>query len=125
MINYEKLKEYSPSITRISLSLVFLWFSVSQFINAEMWTGFLPNFLSSASNPQIFIYINASFELVFGIFMLLGIFTRLSAFLLSLHLFSICLALGYNAIAIRDLGLAFATFAVFMNGNDKLCLKKG
>jgi hypothetical protein len=31
---------------------------------------------------------------------------------------------GYGEIGVRDFGLAVATFVVFMNGSDVLCLKQ-
>ena len=38
------------------------------------------------------------------------------ALLLSLHVFGIALSLGYNAVAIRDFGLAFASLALAVGG---------
>jgi hypothetical protein len=53
---------------------------------------------------------------------LLGIYTRISALFLGLHLFGIAFSLGINAVRIRDFGLAVATISVFLNGNDFMCL---
>lgn len=65
---------------------------------------------------------NGVFETMFGIMLLLGAFTRISSLLLSIHLFFIAISLGYNDLAIRDMGLTVATVAVFLNGPDRLCL---
>ena len=121
-MDFEKLKEYGDPVLRIGLALVFLWFSISQLIAPENWIGYLPNFLSS--NPTMFVYMNASFELVFGILLILGIFTRTAALLLGLHLIGIIFSLGYNEVAVRDFGLMMASFAVALNGPDKFCLRK-
>ena len=121
---YDKLKEYSPGILRISMALVFLWFSINQLISPGDWIGFLPEFLGNYSNPEIFIYMNAVFEIILGTLLILGFFIRISALLLGLHLIGISITLGYSAIAIRDIGLAIATLCVSMNGKDRLCVRK-
>jgi uncharacterized membrane protein YphA (DoxX/SURF4 family) len=124
MVDYDRLKENAPAVARIGLSLVFLWFSISQFIAPDSWMGYIPSFLSGFSNLIILIYMNAAFELVFGAMLLLGVFTRVSALLLGLHLIGIVFSLRYNEIAIRDFGLMMACFSVFMNGPDRLCIWK-
>lgn len=117
-------KEYGPAVLRIAMALVFFWFAINQLIAPDDWTGYLPEFLANTANPEIFIYANAVFELIFGALLILGIYTRIAAFLLGIHLLGISITLGWSAIAIRDYGLAFATLAIVLNGPDKLCLKK-
>ena len=46
------------------------------------------------------------------------------SFLLGLHLLGIVFTLGYGAIAIRDLGLAIATFSIFLYRADEFCLDR-
>jgi uncharacterized membrane protein YphA (DoxX/SURF4 family) len=100
-LKFDTWKDYAPIIVRISMALVFLWFAISQYINPKMWIGYLPDFLASMSNPVMFIYANATVEVILGTFLLLGIFTRISALILGLHLIGISITLGYNATAIR------------------------
>lgn len=117
-------KEYGPIVLRIAMALVFFWFAINQLIVPNDWTGYLPEFLANIANPVLFIYANAIFEIIFGLLLILGIFTRLAAFLLGIHLLGISITLGWSAVAIRDYGLAFATLSIVLNGPDKLCLKK-
>lgn len=118
------LKEYGPAVLRIALSLVFFWFAINQLIAPSDWTIYLPEFLANTENPVMFIYANAIFELIFGTLLILGIFTRIAALLLGIHLLGISVTLGWSAIAIRDYGLTFATLSIFLSGPDKLCLRK-
>ena len=119
----DNYKKYSPSLLRIALSLVFLWFGSNQLINTELWISFLPSWTGSLPLSQTsFVLFNGIFEIVLGSLLLLGLLTRIASLLLSLHLFGIAFSLGYNDLAIRDLGLALATFSVFLHGNDLLCL---
>lgn len=136
----EKNKKYSIDIVRIAVSLVFLWFGINQLINAESFLGYVPQWLYP-HGPQMMhehplqlmhsipdfslhaiIMANGTFETIFGALLLMGIFTRLAAFLLAFHLFGIALSLGYNDIAIRDLGLSLATISLIFSGAGQLSL---
>ncbi|MDO8480624.1 MAG: DoxX family membrane protein [Nanoarchaeota archaeon] len=121
----EKYKPYAPIVLRIALSLVFFWFSANQLMSPSDWTGFLPGFLRSSPTPETFIIANGIFEAVFGLLLLIGIWVRPVALLLALHLFAIVFTVGFNAVGVRDFGLAFATLAVFLNGPDAWCLMNG
>ena len=118
------LDEYAPMALRIGISLVFLWFSLSQLTGPEDWTGVLPAFLRQSPNPEAYIYINGSLELVFGLALLLGLFVRPVAILLVLHLLGIIITLEYNSISVRDFGLMMATITIFLHGPDCWCLRR-
>jgi len=119
------LKEYAPIVLRISLGLVFLWFGFTSIFNHESLVGYLPEFAYSLEiSLQSIMLLNGIFEIVFGTLLIIGLFTRVVAFILFLHILSIMFLLGYNDVAIRDFGLAFATLAIFLNGADKWCLDK-
>gem|GEM_PF-5015724 len=51
-------------------------------------------------------------------------FVKPLSILFTLHLFLIILTLGYNDIAVRDVGLMFATFALFFNDTHIWSLEK-
>ncbi|HLC73373.1 MAG TPA: DoxX family protein [Candidatus Nanoarchaeia archaeon] len=121
----KNLDQYGKPLLRIVLSLVFLWFSISQFTAVDKWTGLVPEFIVNMGiSAKTVILANATSELIFGVLLLFGIFTRLAAFILALHLFGIASNFGFsNPNGIRDFGLAFATLSVFLNGTDKLCLE--
>jgi uncharacterized membrane protein YphA (DoxX/SURF4 family) len=119
------LELYAPSVLRYSMAAVILWFSFQQFLNPDLWTAYVPDSAVAFSHLSAItlVYINAVFELVFGILLLLGWQTRIVAFLLAAHLFDIRWVVGYGEIGVRDFGLAIATFVVFMNGPDVLCIQ--
>ena len=118
-----KLEEYSKSVLRIALSFVFLYFGYRQITDSENWISFVPGFvLSFGLSAETLVIMNAFFELGFGTLMLIGLYTRVSSFVLALHLFGIAFSIGFNPLGIRDLGLSFATLVVFLNGVDRFCL---
>ena len=119
------LKEYAPIVLRISLGLVFLWFGFTSIFNYESLIGYLPEFTYSLKiSLQNIMLLNGIFEIVFGILLIVGLFTRVIAFILFLHILIISFSLGYNDVAIRYFGLALATLSVFLNGADKWCLDR-
>ncbi|MDD5318322.1 MAG: DoxX family membrane protein [Candidatus Pacebacteria bacterium] len=119
------MKSFSHILLRISMSLVFLWFGFQQLASPTDWIGFLPTWTVSLPISQIgFVYLNGWFEVVAGLFLLAGFYTRAAALLLGLHLLGIAYTIGYGAIAVRDVGLALATLSVFLYGRDKWSLDK-
>tara|TARA_Y100000310_G_scaffold255151_1_gene262419 strand:- start:3164 stop:3559 length:396 start_codon:yes stop_codon:yes gene_type:complete len=123
MLKIDKYKQYAPTILRIGISLVFLWFGITQLINPAAYLGYLPSFAQSIPlTSNTLIYINGIAELILGILLLIGLFTRLTAFIIILNLITIIIGLGYNDIAIRDFGLLLATLSVLLNGPDEYTL---
>jgi len=123
--NLDKLRNYSSVFLRVSISFLFLWFGASQLSDPSFWTSFVPSFVTDLSfvpSAQTLVIFNGIFEIIFGLLLLIGLFTRLSAGLLALHLFGIALSIGYNPLGIRDFVLALATASVFLAGPDPWCL---
>ncbi|HIH38636.1 DoxX family membrane protein [Candidatus Woesearchaeota archaeon] len=136
----ETAARYAPVVLRIALSLLFLWFGISQLVNPESFLGYIPDWMythgaemthshplqmmHNIPKPSVHVLImgNGLFETVFGTLLLLGLFTRISAILLSLHLFIIAIGMGYNDITVRDLALAFASISVALYGPDSKSL---
>lgn len=105
------------------MAAVILWFSLQQFMHPDMWVAYVPDSAVNLTGlpAQLLVYANATFELIFGMFLVLGIYTRVSAVLLALHLLDIMWVVGYGEIGVRDFGLSLALITVALNGADMLC----
>ncbi|MBI5797949.1 DoxX family membrane protein [Candidatus Woesearchaeota archaeon] len=124
-MDLKKLQPYAPLVLRYTIAALFLWFGVNQLLNPGIWVAWLPDWLTTTYfNPLSIIIFNGSFEVLFGALLALGLFTRLSALLLSIHLFGIAFTIGYNDIGIRDTALALAALAVMFYGPGKYALDK-
>lgn len=112
--------KYAPIILRIGLALLFLWFGTNQIMHPTDWFGFIPQSIISLTglNVGTIVFFNGLFEIIAGSMLLLGLFTRVIAFLLFLHILDIAFVVGLDAIGVRDLGLSVATFVIFLNGAD-------
>jgi uncharacterized membrane protein YphA (DoxX/SURF4 family) len=122
----QKIRLFAPVVLRYSMTGVFLWFGVIQLIDPSGFVAYVPDSVvgMTGMSGETLVICNAWFEIVFGGMLLFGFWIRLSAVLLSLHLFNIAFIVGYGETGVRDLGLAFATLVVGMNGADELSLDK-
>ena len=120
------MKKYAPTVLRIGMSAIILWFGYQQIAYPSQWTGYLPDWLSNLSfiHATTIVYLNGLFEITFGLLLLFGLYVRISALLLALHLFDITYVVGYTAVGVRDLGLSIALLAVFLYGADVLSLDR-
>ena len=120
-----KYEEYSPIILRISLSLVFLWFGLTNVFNSNVLIGYVPEFAYNLPiSLESIVILNGIFEIVLGTLLITGLFTRVVAFILFLHTLGIMFSLGYNDVAVRDFGIALATLAIAFNGADNWSLDR-
>lgn len=105
---------------RIGMAGVILWFGVSQVLDPAAWTGFVPGWADALGMPlTMLVLANGMFEVFFGALLLAGVFTRITALVLAVHVATVAMTLGYNAVAIRDWGLAAALLGVALCMPDR------
>ena len=106
------------------MAAVILWFGVQQFVHTDSWTAYVPDSAVSMTGLSVttLVYLNAAFEVLFGLLLVIGFRARIVAFLLGLHLLDIMYIVGYGEIGVRDFGLAIATLVVAMQATDALCV---
>ncbi len=114
------LKDYSTLILRIGLGIVFLWFGVTSILQPEIWSSLVPSLIPISGNTVIIIM--AIFQVLMAILLIIGLFTRLASLLLAISMIPIIMSLGYNDIAVRDLGIFTALLSLSLSENKKLSL---
>lgn len=111
--------EYGIVIARVALSLVLLWFGLNQIFNTSAWFAWLPSWTNSLPvSPAVLILFNGFLEVVLGVLLILGLFTRIVSLVAAIHLLTIVFSLGYNDVAVRDSGLMLVALSVFFTGPD-------
>jgi uncharacterized membrane protein YphA (DoxX/SURF4 family) len=122
----EKTRKAAPVVLRLGMSLVFLWFGWHQISDTALWANMIPAFYTNLTgvSAQTFVLINGWFEVVFGTLLLLGIFPKITALLLALHMLHVTFTVGYNGVGVRDFGLSMAMISVFLESPDGWCLGK-
>ena len=105
-------------ILRIGMAGVLVWFGANQLMEPNNWVGFVPEYATALSgmSPLTIVHANGSAEIVFGLFILLGLFTRAAALVMAAHLALIAFSLGNTAVAVRDWGLVAGLLALVFTG---------
>lgn len=119
------MQKHTHTILRIGISLVFLWFGITQVLQPLFFAAYVPQWTQSLpiAIDQL-LMLNGIFETIVGAMLLLGILTRLSAALLTLHIALIMISIGFNEIGVRDFGITVATLAVALHGADSFTIDK-
>lgn len=106
------------------MTAVFVWFGTSQLTNPAAWTSLVPSWATTLSgmDAATIVRLNGLMEILLGAHLAVGVYVRWVALALSVHLFVITTSLGNTAIGARDFGLAIATFALALQGEDKWCV---
>jgi len=122
-INLRRLKTYAPLVLRIGMAAVFLYFGITQLMRPEAFVGWLPPEANLIPLPATtLVALNGGFETLFGTLLLLGLFRRISALLLGMHLMMITITIGLTDIGVRDFGLAVAAISIALTETDNLSL---
>ncbi|MFT4261246.1 MAG: DoxX family membrane protein [Candidatus Woesearchaeota archaeon] len=117
-----KMKSLAIPSLRYAMGLVFIYFGSNQLMNPNRWTALVPDWIQNIVSANTVVTMNGIFEIIFGILLILGLFTKLASLLLALHLVGITIGMGYNPVGVRDFGLTIATFAIFVSDVDEYCL---
>jgi len=115
------LSRYAPVVLRFGLVAVFLWFSSAQLLEPVAWVGMIPAWATGFMGipVEIFVILNGLAELLLALMLAFGVYARVVAALLALHLLTIVLAVGWNDVGARDFGLMLAALSVALHGPDK------
>ena len=114
-----KMRTLAPKVLRVGIGIVFIWFGFQQIADPSYWVSYLPLFTENLPIRQtILIYLNGTFELIFGTLLITAIYARIVAFFLALHLLGIILTVGYNEIGVRDFGLLISLVSIFFQGKN-------
>lgn len=112
-------------ILRISLALVFIGLGIDRFLHPNYWlTVASPNWLEfiggrlSLVGLQL-VYAVAVFEILIGLGILFGIFTKFFSGLAVLFLTGMLLSNGLDEIGFRDLGLIGVLIAIIFWPNKR------
>jgi len=110
----------SNHILRIGLGITFLWIGILIFQNPEAWGSFMRPWATNLVPIDIVQAMigTAILDIVIGALLICGFFTRLAAFVGSLHLVIILVVSGINDVTVRDIGLLGASLALALNKNN-------
>ncbi|MDP3770786.1 MAG: DoxX family membrane protein [bacterium] len=91
-------------LLRLGLGIEFVIFGYGKLTDLASWIGFVPPWMSPLlpMSTSAFLQAVGVVELVLGVLLIVGLWTRVIAALAALHLLGVLIALGYNDLAVRD-----------------------
>jgi uncharacterized membrane protein YphA (DoxX/SURF4 family) len=118
--------DWAPTVARIMLGLVLLWFGYHELILPGEWTGYVPVVSTSSSVAIILVLAHGWALLVLAAALLAGIAPRAAAAIASVLLLEIVISLattGLSDTTLRDVGVL--GLAVCLTGckNQRLVLR--
>lgn len=114
-----KIKTHDPALgkalLRVGLGLVFLYAAIATFTQPFEWAGYVPTAVLHVAPVMLVLRIMAIYELLLSIGLLSGLYVRYTSMLCTLTLGAIVIANPSQfVVTFRDLGLAFASLALFL-----------
>lgn len=104
-------------ILLLGLAFVFLWFGIDKFVHPSLWIGWMPDGMNGMMGMQnnSWMQLVAVTEIVIALTLIIPVRTlqQIASIAASLHLLAILTQVGWNEIAVRDIGLLFMSVAVW------------
>ena len=110
--------DYSKWAIRIGVVAVFLWFGIDKFFHPVYWlNAWVPSSVLTLAgkfgiNDIQFIYLIGVFEVVVGLSLITGIFSRVFSYLAVVFLIFVLSFIGFNEVTVRDLAIIGGLLAV-------------
>lgn len=121
------IQDWSPTVARLVLGCVLLWFGLHELLQPSLWTGYVPAISSTSQLALGMVLFHGWLLAIAGVALVLGIATRLAAAFSALLLLEIVLSLtftgGVSDLVARDLGVFGLAVAVFAGGRQRLVLR--
>lgn len=105
MINYRAV---TGLLLRISLASIFLYFGIQAVIDPVTAISYIPAYAEAVFANQTFITGWGVAQILVGISLFIGFYTRITAFIAAAMLIPIMIALGVNEVMYRDVIIFFA-----------------
>lgn len=111
---------YSYLALRLGLATVFLWFGIDKIFHPAYWfNAWVPQgvqlLIAKFSLAGIqFVYLNGIFEIIVGLSLVSGVFTKFFSILAILFLVGVLIFVGVSEVTVRDFGLMGGFLAVLL-----------
>jgi uncharacterized membrane protein YphA (DoxX/SURF4 family) len=117
--------DWAPTVARIVLGVVLLWFGYHELVLPGEWTGYVPGVSESSSLAIVAVLAHGWVLLVLAAALIAGIAPRVSAAVASVLLLEIVISLavtGLSDTALRDLGVLGLALCLTGCKNQRLVL---
>jgi uncharacterized membrane protein YphA (DoxX/SURF4 family) len=104
----EGVAPWAPTLGRMLLGLVFVWFGWHEVVQPGLWTQYVPVISESSRAATVLVAVHGWVLLALAAALILGVAPRISAAIASVLLLEIVISLlatGFSDTAIRDVGV--------------------
>jgi uncharacterized membrane protein YphA (DoxX/SURF4 family) len=118
--------DWAPTVARVLLGLVMLWFGYHELLLPGEWTGYVPVISESSSLAIVLVLAHGWVLLVLSAALLAGVVPRAAAALASLLMLEIVISLavtGLSDTALRDVGVLGLAICLTGCKNQRLVLR--
>lgn len=116
---------WAPTVSRLLLGLVLLWFGYHELVSPGLWTGYVPVLSTTSSAAEVLVLAHGWVLLVIAVALLAGIVPRVAAAIAAVLLLEIVISLavtGLSDLVLRDLGVLGLSIAVAGTTHRRLLL---
>lgn len=110
--------QLARTVLVLGLAFVFGYFGIDKFLNPLNWVGFMPVWMNGLAGQKVAVWlsITGAAEIVIAILLLIPvpIVRKTGAVLAVLHLIGVLSQVGWNDVAVRDIGLLLMAVAVWL-----------
>lgn len=118
MLNYRAI---AGLLLRVSLGGLFLYFGLQALLEPNVALSYIPSYVDFLAT-NTFITIWGVIEIIIGLMLVLGVFTKWAAFAAAALLVPIIISLGLNEVAYRDIVILFAALRLAYEPSHALSL---
>jgi uncharacterized membrane protein YphA (DoxX/SURF4 family) len=118
--------DWAPTVARVLLGVVLLWFGYHELVLPGEWTGYVPVISESSSLAIVLVLAHGWVLLVLAAALIAGITPRAVAAIASVLLLEIVIALAVNGLSdttLRDLGVLGLALCLTGSTNQRLVLR--
>ncbi|MGH7608356.1 MAG: hypothetical protein ACREOD_00205 [Candidatus Dormibacteria bacterium] len=121
------VQTWSPTVARLVLGLILLWFGLHELLQPSGWTGYVPVIATSSHLALGLVLAHGWVLVMLAAALIMGIAPKLAAALSALLLLEIVLSLsftgGVSDLVVRDLGVFGLCVAVSASNRSRLILR--
>lgn len=117
---------WGPTLGRLLLGLVFVWFGYHEIVQPGNWTQYVPVISETSRLATVLVAVHGWVLLALATALLLGIAPRLSAAIASLLMLEIVIALAVNGLSdttFRDVGVLGLAIVLTGSKNQRLVMR--
>lgn len=120
------MKKISFHILRVGMAITFLWIGILILKNPEIWSGYLkPWAVDLLPIPlEQAMMGTAILDIMIGLFLLIGVFVWLAAFVAALHMMVILVTSSITDITVRDIAILAAALGLMIDSLPESMIQK-